>query len=377
MAAMSRGIAVEAGRYGIRCNVVCPGHTVSETVQIAPTTIRSCDHIRRYSPMGRMGTPDDFEGIGVYFMSDWSRFHTGDLVVVEGGWMANAGQDRHLGAAAVAVKVLRVEGMRDDTRTDDERRALEAAEAQPLDMTRRRGARTRPGSETGSRRLRPHGLRRTPRSAARRGRGRRQRVEGAQVDVRGPLHQGRGQPAADPALLVGAPRSAGRHDRAADRRDRACRGRGAPTSRTWWAPTAGSATSRSTWPRSRRRSPGDEPGPDGVDPRWKRADARWQMMRQNEIMAAMHEHSPDHACGENELQIPDFASYQWEWMAAVPGFRDHYLAHDQTPHYRYMRDVLAIDRVGSSRAIGAGCSSRTSTASSSGRCWRRTRTRRS
>ena len=88
-------------------------------------------------------------------------------------------------------------------------------------------------------------------------------------------------------------------------------------------------------------APGDEPGPDGIDPRWKRADARWQMMRQNEIMAAMHEHSPDHACGENELQIPDFASYQWEWMAAVPGFRDHYLAHDQTPHYRYMRDVLA------------------------------------
>ena len=87
--------------------------------------------------------------------------------------------------------------------------------------------------------------------------------------------------------------------------------------------------------------PGEEPGPDGIDPRWKRADARWQMMRQNEIMAAMHEHSPDHACGENELQIPDFASYQWEWMAAVPGFRDHYLAHDQTPHYRYMRDVLA------------------------------------
>ena len=42
--------------------------------------------------MGRMGTPDDFEGIGVYFMSECSRFHTGDLVVVEGGWMANAGK---------------------------------------------------------------------------------------------------------------------------------------------------------------------------------------------------------------------------------------------------------------------------------------------
>jgi NAD(P)-dependent dehydrogenase (short-subunit alcohol dehydrogenase family) len=91
MAAMSRGIAVEAGRYGIRCNVVCPGYTVSDTVQIPPDS-PLFDHIRRYSPMGRAGTPDDFEGIGVYFMSEWSRFHTGDLVVVEGGWMANAGK---------------------------------------------------------------------------------------------------------------------------------------------------------------------------------------------------------------------------------------------------------------------------------------------
>jgi sulfotransferase family protein len=88
--------------------------------------------------------------------------------------------------------------------------------------------------------------------------------------------------------------------------------------------------------------PGEAPIPDAVDPRWTRAAARWAMMSQNRIMAAMHEHSPDHACGENELQIPDFASYQWEWMGFVPGFRDHYLAHDQTPHYRYMRDVLKL-----------------------------------
>ena len=218
MVAMSRGIAVEAGRYGIRCNVVCPGYTASDTVQIAPDD-PLFDHIRRYSPMGRMGTPDDFEGIGVYFMSECSRFHTGDLVDGRGWMDGERREDRHLGAAAVAVNVLRVEGMRDDTRTDDERRALEAAEAQPLDMrvdavldAARRAERVR--------RLRPPRLRRTPRSAARRGRGRRQRVERAQVDVRGPLHQGRGQPPADPAPLVGAPRSAGRHHRAADRRDR-------------------------------------------------------------------------------------------------------------------------------------------------------------
>jgi NAD(P)-dependent dehydrogenase (short-subunit alcohol dehydrogenase family) len=91
MVAMSRGIAVEAGRYGIRCNVVCPGHTVSESVNL-PDDHPLMEHVRRYNPMGRMGTPDDFEGIGVYFMSDWSRFHTGDVVIIEGGWMANAGK---------------------------------------------------------------------------------------------------------------------------------------------------------------------------------------------------------------------------------------------------------------------------------------------
>jgi hypothetical protein len=88
--------------------------------------------------------------------------------------------------------------------------------------------------------------------------------------------------------------------------------------------------------------PGEEPGADGVDPRWSRAASRWEAMSQDRIMAAMHEHSPDHACGENELQIPDFASYQWEWMAFAPGFRDHYLSHDQTPHYLYMREVLKV-----------------------------------
>jgi Sulfotransferase family len=85
---------------------------------------------------------------------------------------------------------------------------------------------------------------------------------------------------------------------------------------------------------------GEMPGADGKDPRWLRADAHWQRMSQNPIMAAMHEHSPDHACGENELQMPDFTTYQWEWMAEVPRWRDYYLGHDQTPHYAYGKRML-------------------------------------
>ncbi len=92
LASMARGIAVEMGRYGIRCNTVCPGYTISETVKDPGPDAPLGKQVRERTPIPRFGTPEDFEGIGVYFMSDASRFHTGDLVVVDGGWMANAGK---------------------------------------------------------------------------------------------------------------------------------------------------------------------------------------------------------------------------------------------------------------------------------------------
>lgn len=92
IASMARGIAVDMGRYAIRCNTVCPGYTVSETVVDPGPDQPLGRQVRERTPIPRFGTPEDFEGIGVYFMSDASRFHTGDLVKVDGGWMANAGK---------------------------------------------------------------------------------------------------------------------------------------------------------------------------------------------------------------------------------------------------------------------------------------------
>lgn len=92
MASMARGIAVEMGKYGIRCNTVCPGYTISDTVKDTGPGTPLGDQVRERNPLGRFGTAEDFEGIGVYFMSDASRFHTGDLVKIDGGWMANAGK---------------------------------------------------------------------------------------------------------------------------------------------------------------------------------------------------------------------------------------------------------------------------------------------
>jgi len=89
--------------------------------------------------------------------------------------------------------------------------------------------------------------------------------------------------------------------------------------------------------------PGEAPLPDGTDPRYQRcADAWAGMQRSTPLIASMHPMNPDHIHEELELMGPDFASYNFEWLAHSPKWRDHYYATDQTPHYEYMKNVLRL-----------------------------------
>jgi len=82
---------------------------------------------------------------------------------------------------------------------------------------------------------------------------------------------------------------------------------------------------------------------DGVDPRWTRCQEAWEAMQAGApLVAAMHPMEPDHVHEENELMAPDFSNYNLEWVARAPQWRDYYLAHDQTPHYAYLKKVLQI-----------------------------------
>jgi hypothetical protein len=89
--------------------------------------------------------------------------------------------------------------------------------------------------------------------------------------------------------------------------------------------------------------PGEGAPAGGEDPRFTRSRQRWEAMRSTApLLAAMHPMNPEHVHEEIELQLPDFASYNQEWVARAPRWRDYYLAHDQTPHYSYMRTALKI-----------------------------------
>ncbi len=89
--------------------------------------------------------------------------------------------------------------------------------------------------------------------------------------------------------------------------------------------------------------PGERALADGTDPRYQRCAEQWAGMQQTvPLLATMHPMNPDHIHEELELMGPDFASYNFEWLAPSPRWRDHYYASDQTPHYEYMRDVLKL-----------------------------------
>ncbi len=90
-------------------------------------------------------------------------------------------------------------------------------------------------------------------------------------------------------------------------------------------------------------SPLEPVGEDGVDPRYKRCQKQWDMTQQiTPLVAAMHPMDPDHIHEELELMGPDFASYNFEWLAMSPRWREDYYRHDQTLHYEYMKTVLKL-----------------------------------
>ncbi len=86
VAAMIKTVAVEYAALGIRANMVCAGLIASETVN---ADIPQVAELGERTPIGRIGQPEDLAGIVVYLMSDAAKFHTGDLITVDGGAIAS------------------------------------------------------------------------------------------------------------------------------------------------------------------------------------------------------------------------------------------------------------------------------------------------
>lgn len=87
--ALTRNLAVEWGRYGIRVNAIAPG-PIGDTEgmkRLVPEPIK--EKLRQRIPLGRFGEIADIEKAAVFLCSDAAAYINGTVLVVDGGhWLA-------------------------------------------------------------------------------------------------------------------------------------------------------------------------------------------------------------------------------------------------------------------------------------------------
>jgi len=81
---LSKGLAVEWAKYGIRVNTVSPGYMKTELIAAMSDMLPVWEE--KVPEGSRLGYPEDLIGAYVYFVSDASKYATGADLIVDGGY---------------------------------------------------------------------------------------------------------------------------------------------------------------------------------------------------------------------------------------------------------------------------------------------------
>jgi 3-oxoacyl-[acyl-carrier protein] reductase len=81
---ITKHIAAEFGKYGIRCNAIAPGTIATQRNWDRLTTQQRVDIVRSI-PLGRAGKPEEIATIALVLASDYASFVSGQTIVVDGG----------------------------------------------------------------------------------------------------------------------------------------------------------------------------------------------------------------------------------------------------------------------------------------------------
>jgi NAD(P)-dependent dehydrogenase (short-subunit alcohol dehydrogenase family) len=101
---LTRNMALDYARDGIRVNAICPGTMDSELVRALARAAggdRGATLARygSYHPLGRLGTPEDVAQAALFLASPRSSFMTGTYLTVDGGFLAQGAWASSAGAA--------------------------------------------------------------------------------------------------------------------------------------------------------------------------------------------------------------------------------------------------------------------------------------
>ncbi len=93
--AMTRSLAVEWAKYGIRFNAIAPGPfpTKGAWSRLLPGNIAEKLNVEQEVPLRRAGEHQELANLAAYLVSDFAAYMNGEVVIIDGGeWLQGAGQ---------------------------------------------------------------------------------------------------------------------------------------------------------------------------------------------------------------------------------------------------------------------------------------------